>query len=110
MRSFRTRLVLILLCGLVPFFLISASALFAVVDPDKGAARPVWNEGVDYLAAMLVSGETSFDVQKVSGLLDFVVSEKGGDANLDPGIRENATGAYFFSDVKAPLSRVVKYA
>jgi len=111
MRSVRIRLVLILIlfCGLAPFFLIPA-AVFAVVDPDKGAARPGWNEGIDYLAAMIVSREKSFDVQKVAGLLDFVVSEKGGDANLDPGTRENATGAYFFSDVKAPLSKVVKYA
>ena len=112
MRSVRERvvLVLILFFGSALFFLIPASAVFAVVDPDKGAARPGWNEGVDYLATMIVSRETSFDVQKVSGLLDFVVSEKGGDANLDPGTRENATGAYFFSDIKAPLSKVVKYA
>ena len=30
--------------------------------------------------------------------------------NMNPGKRENATGAYFFSDVKAPLSKVIKYA
>ena len=112
MRWFGTRWVLILtlLLGSTLFFLIPASALFAAVDTDKGAARTGWNEGVDYLAAMLASGEASFDVQKVSGLLDFVVSAKGGDVSLDPGKRENATGAYFFSDIKAPLSKVVKYA
>jgi len=106
----RLALILTLLCGSAPFFLIPASALFAVVGPDKSVLRPGWNKGVDYLAAMLVSRETFFDTQKVSDLLDFVVSAKGGDANLDPGNRENATGAYFFSDVKVPLSRVVKYA
>ncbi len=112
MSSVWVRLVLIitLLCGSLPFFPIPGSALFAAADPDKSAARPGWNEGVDYLAALLKSGETSFDVQKVAGLLDFVVSEKGGDANLNPGKRENAAGAYFFADVKAPLSKVVKYA
>jgi hypothetical protein len=46
----------------------------------------------------------------VSDLLDFVVSTQGGNANLDPGKRDNATGAYFFADVKAPLSKVIKYA
>jgi len=50
------------------------------------------------------------DVAKVSGLLDFVVSEKGGNAGLDPGKRENAVGAYFFTDVQAPLSKIVRYA
>ena len=59
---------------------------------------------------MLKSKETSFDVQKVSGLLDFAISEKGVEAKMKPGGRENATGAYFFTDVKAPLSKVVKYA
>ena len=101
--------ILTLLFGLTPFFLIHGSALFAATDPDKNVAHPGWNEGIDYLAGMLTSGET-FDVKKVSGLLDFVVSEKGGDANLNPGKRENAVGAYFFTDVKAPLSKVVKYA
>ena len=112
MRSFVARLVLILMLffGSSPVFLLRCSTLFAATDPDKGAARPGWNEGIDYLAAMLTSREASFDVQKVSGLLDFVVSEKGGDANMNPGKRENAAGAYFFSDVKAPLSKVIKYA
>lgn len=112
MRSFGVRLVLILtlLCGSTLFFLIPGSALFAAVVPDKNVTRPGWNKGVDYLEAMLASGEASFDTQKVSDLLDFVVSTQGGDANLDPGNRENATGAYFFSDIKVPLSKVVKYA
>ena len=112
MRSVLARLVLIvtLLFGSMPFLLLPGSALFAAVDPDKGAARPVWNEGIDYLAAMLTSREVSFDVPKVTGLLDFVVSEKGGDANLNPGKREKAAGAYFYTDVKAPLSKVLKYA
>jgi hypothetical protein len=112
MRLFRTRLVLILafFSVLTPFFLISESTLFAAAGSDKGEARPIWDEGIEFLFAMLKSKDSPFDVQKVSGLLDFVVSEKGGEANLDPGKRENATGAYFFSDVKAPLSKVIKYA
>jgi hypothetical protein len=112
MRSFGTRLVLILsfFFVLTPFFLISENPLFAAVGSDKGDARPIWEEGIAYLFSVLKSKESSFDVQKVSGLLDFVVSEKGGEANMDPGKRENATGAYFFSDVKAPLSKVIKYA
>jgi hypothetical protein len=112
MRSFGVRLVwfLTLLCGSTLLFLIPGSALFAATGPDKNVSRPEWNRGVDYLAAMLASRETSFDVQKVADLLDFVVSTQGGDANLDPGKRENATGAYFFSDIKAPLSKVIKYA
>ena len=112
MRSVRIKLVLILtlIFGVTPFLLIHGSALFAAADPDRSAATPGWNEGIDHLAAVLKSGETTFDVKKVSGLLDFVVSEKGGDANLNPGKRENAAGAYFFTDVKAPLSKVVKYA
>ncbi|MFH2041547.1 MAG: hypothetical protein ABIJ35_03390 [Acidobacteriota bacterium] len=59
---------------------------------------------------MLASREMSFDTQKVSDLLDFAVSTQGGNADLDPGKREDATGAYFFSDIKVPLSKVVKYA
>ncbi len=112
MRSFVVRSVLLLMLffGSTPFLLLPGSALFAAVDPDKSAARPGWNEGIDYLAAMLKGGEMNFDVKKVSGLLDFLVSEKGGDASLNPGKRENAAGAYFFTDVKAPLSKVVKYA
>lgn len=112
MRSVGTKLVFILtlLFGLTPLFLIPGSALFAAAVPDKSAAPSGWNEGIDYLAAMLKSGETTVDFKKMSGLLDFVVSEKGGDANLNPGKRENAAGAYFFTDVKAPLSKVVKYA
>ncbi|MCE5262194.1 MAG: hypothetical protein LLG97_01530 [Deltaproteobacteria bacterium] len=65
---------------------------------------------MDYLEAMLDGKETAFDVQKVADLLDFAVSAQGGDANLDPGKRDSATGAYFFADVKAPLSKVIKYA
>jgi hypothetical protein len=112
MRSFVARVVLILTVffGSTLFFLLSGSALFAAVEPDKGAVRAGWNEGTDYLATMLAGRETSFDVRKVSGLLDFVVSEKGGDAGMNPGKRENAAGAYFFSDIKAPLSKVIKYA
>jgi hypothetical protein len=112
MRLFGRSLVLILtfFFGSTPFFLIPGSALSAAVDSDKSAARPVWGEGIDYLSVVLTSRAMSFDVKKVSGLLDFVVSDKSGDANLNPGNRENAVGAYFFSDVKAPLSKVVKYA
>ncbi|OHE35168.1 MAG: hypothetical protein A3J94_13010 [Syntrophus sp. RIFOXYC2_FULL_54_9] len=95
---------------LTPFSLVSESALFAAVGSDKADARPMWEEGIAYLFSMLKNKDSSFDVQKVSGLLDFVVSEKGGVTNLDPGKRENATGAYFYSDVKAPLSKVIKYA
>jgi hypothetical protein len=112
MRSFGTRLVLILVFyfALSPFFLISGGTLLAAVGSGKGEARPVWDEGIEYLFTMLKSKDNSCDVQKVAGLLDFVVSEKGKEANLNPGEREGATGAYFFSDVKAPLSKVIKYA
>ena len=112
MRSFSVKLalVLMLLCGSTLFSLLPGSALFAAASPDKNAAHPGWNRGVDYLEAMLECRETSFDVQKVADLLDFVVSTQGGDANLDPGKRDNATGAYFHADIKAPLSKVVKYA
>jgi hypothetical protein len=106
----RLAVIITLICGSMPFLHVPGSALFAAGDSDRSAARPGWNEGVDYLAALLQSGETSFDIQKVASLLDFVVSEKGGDANLNPGKRENAAGAYFYADVKAPLSKVVKYA
>jgi hypothetical protein len=101
---------LTLLCGSTLFFLIPGSALFAAAGPDKNSARPEWNTGVEYLAAMLPGRETTFDVKKVADLLDFVVSTQGIDTNMDPGKRENATGAYFFTDIKAPLSKVIKYA
>jgi hypothetical protein len=109
---FWTRLVLVvtLLCGFTLFSPVPSPLLFASAVPDKNASSPEWNKGVDYLEAMLTSKETSFDVQKVADLLDFVVSAKGANAHLDPGKRDNATGAYFFSDVNAPLSKVVKYA
>jgi len=112
MRLFGTRSVwvLVFFSVWIAFFLISGGTLFAAVGSEKGEARPVWDEGIEYLFTMLKSKDNSCDVQKVSGLLDFVVSEKGGETNLDPGKRESATGAYFFSDVKAPLSKVIKYA
>ena len=112
MRSFRTRWLLILAFfpGLMPGFLIPGGTLCAAVGSDKSEARPIWDDGITYLLTMLTSKETSFDVQKVSGLLDFALSEKGAEAKMKPGERENATGAYFFTDVKAPLSKVVKYA
>ena len=112
MRSFGTRWVWfwVFFSVWISFFLISGGTLFAAVRSDKGEARPGWDEGIDYLFTMLKSKNNSCDVQKLSGLLDFVVSEKGKEANLNPGERENATGAYFFSDVKAPLSKVIKYA
>jgi hypothetical protein len=87
---------------------IPGSAVLAA-GQDKNGPRPEWNRGVDYLEAMLDSKD-AFDAQKVADLLDFVVSAPGGNANLDPGKRDNATGAYFFTDVKAPLSKVIKYA
>jgi len=110
MRSFGVRLLLVLtfLCGSTLF--MPGSVLFAAADTDKKVSPPEWNRGVDYLEAMLESKETSFDVQKVADLLDFVASTQGGNANLDPGKRDNATGAYFFTDIKAPLSKVIKYA
>jgi hypothetical protein len=112
MRSVKRKFVLILifLLGSAIFFLSPGSALPPAVESDKGTSRHVWHEGIEYLASILTGKETSFNVTKVSGLIDFVVSEKGGDANLNPGKRENAAGAYFFSDVKAPLSKIVKYA
>ena len=112
MRSVCTRWVLILAFfpGLMPGFLIPGGTLFAAVGSDKSEVCPIWDDGITYLMTMLKSKETSFDVQKVSGLLDFAISEKGVEAKMKPGGRENATGAYFFTDVKAPLSKVVKYA
>ncbi|HVO68171.1 MAG TPA: hypothetical protein VMT12_16975 [Syntrophales bacterium] len=112
MRLFGKRLVLILafFFGLTPLFFIFGDALSTAYGADGSEARPVWDEGISYLLAMLKSRDASFDVQKVSGLLDFAISEKGGDASLNPGQRENATGAYFFVDVKEPLSKVIKYS
>ena len=112
MKAFRTRWLLILAFfpGLMPGFLIPGGTLYAAAGSDKSEARPIWDDGITYLLTMLPSKETSFDVQKVSGLLDFALAEKGGEAKMKPGERENATGAYFFTDVKAPLSKVVKYA
>ena len=112
MRSFCTKWVLILtfLSGVTLSALIPGGTLFAAAGPNKTEARPIWDEGITYLFAMLASRETSFDVQKVSGLLDFALAEKGVEAKMRPGERENATGAYFFTDVKAPLSKVIKYA
>ncbi|OPY92005.1 MAG: hypothetical protein A4E73_01567 [Syntrophaceae bacterium PtaU1.Bin231] len=112
MRSFLTRSVLFfsLLFGSLAPFLIPGSALSAAAEANKTPGRPAWNEGIEYLAAMLTSGGTAVDVSKLSGLLDFVISDKGADTSLDPGKRENATGAYFLTDIKAPLSKIVRYA
>ena len=103
-------LVLAVFFGWTLSFLIPGGTLFAAAGSDKSEARPIWDEGITYLFTMLPGKETSFDVQKVSGLLDFAISEKDSEAKMKPGERENATGAYFFTDVKAPLSKVVKYA
>jgi hypothetical protein len=81
---------------------------FASPGPDKPAAAD-WGKGVDYLEALLTGKGTAFDPQKVAGLLDFVASPKGANAQLDPGKRDNATGAYFFFNVNAPLAKVLKY-
>ena len=112
MRSFCTRWLVILALspGLMPGFLIPGGTLCAAAGSDKSEARPIWDDGITYLLTMLTSKETSFDVQKVSGLLDFAISEKGVEAKMQPGERENATGAYFFTDVKTPFSKVIKYA
>ena len=112
MKSFGKRWILILAFfpGLTLSFFVPGGTLFAAVGSDKSEARPIWDEGITYLFTILTSRETSFDVQKVSGLLEFAISEKGSEAKMKPGERENATGAYFFTDVKAPLSKVVKYA
>lgn len=110
MRSWGVKVVLVLtlLFGSTLFY--PGSALFAAAGPDKNAPHSEWGRGIDYLESMLAGKENAFDVQKVADMLDFVASAKGSDANLDPGKRDNATGAYFFTDVKAPLSKVVKYA
>ena len=111
MKSFSKRvLILVFIFGLMPIFLFPGNGLSAADGSGRSEAPPVWDDGISYLLAMLRNREASFDVQKLSGLLDFVASEKSGDTNLDPGKRENATGAYFFVDVKAPLSKVIKYA
>ena len=111
MRSLGTRCVWILAVFLgCSFFLTPGNAWSASAGSDKVEVRPAWDEGITYLLATLRNRDAAFDAQKVAGLLDFVASEKGGDANLNPGKRENATGAYFFSDVKAPLSKVLKYS
>jgi hypothetical protein len=112
MKTFRTTWLLMLAFfpGLMPGFLIPGGTLYAAAGSDKSEARPIWDDGITYLLTMLTSKETSLDVQKVSGLLDFALAEKGVEAKMKPGERENATGAYFFADVKAPLTKVVKYA
>ncbi len=102
--------VLTVVTGLLPVFLFPGSSLSAAAVPGPGADRPGWSDGIDYLTALLTAKDNSVDVQKVAGLLDFVISEKGADAGLNPGKRDNAVGAYFFTDVKAPLPRVIKYA
>jgi hypothetical protein len=111
MVSFGVRWLLILtfFFGLTPIFLTDGT-LFAAVGSDNSETRPIWDDGITYLLSTLTSKDTSIDVQKVSGLLDFAISEKGVKAKMSPGERENATGAYFFTDVKAPLAKVIKYA
>ena len=103
-------LMLAFLPGLIPGFLIPGGTLCAAVGPEKSETRLIWDEGITYLLTMLTNKETAVDVSKVSGLLDFALAEKGVEARMKPADRENATGAYFFTDVKAPLSKVVKYA
>jgi hypothetical protein len=99
--------VFVFLTGL---FIIPAGALFASGMADRGESRSAWDEGVSYLLAAVARKDAAFDARAVAGLLDFVLSEKGGDANLNPGKRENATGAYFLSEVDVPLAKVVQYA
>lgn len=94
----------------MPLLLMYDSPLHAAVGSDKADAHPAWEEGVAHLFSALKNKESSLDVQKLSGLLDFVASERGGEARLDPGKRENATGAYFVSDIHLPLYKVIKYA
>lgn len=106
----RLLLVITLLTGSLSVFPVSGSTVSAAADREGGAGRPVWSDGIEYLASILTAKESSFDVNRVAGLLDFVVSEKGADTGLNPGKRENATGAYFFSDVRAPLAKVIRYA
>lgn len=95
--------------GIVALFL-SGGTLGAAPVTDKGESLQAWEEGIDYLFTLLKNKDSALDVQKVAGLLDFVVSEKGKTGNLNPGEREGATGAYFFTDVHAPLSKVIRYA
>lgn len=90
--------------------LFPGASLWAAAGADKGDKAPRWNKGVDYLESLLESRDAAFDSQKVAELLDFVVSPQGADAHLDPGKRDNATGAYFYTDIKAPLAKVLKYA
>jgi hypothetical protein len=106
----RWLLILAFFPGLIPGFLIPGGTLCAAVGPEKSETRLIWDEGITYLLTMLTDKETAVDVSKVSGLLDFALAEKGVEARMKPAERENATGAYFFTDVKAPLSKVVKYA
>lgn len=93
----------------ISFSFLTGGTLFASGGTDKGEPRPVWDEGITYLLAAAKNKDSAFDAQKVAGLLDFVASEKGGDANLNPGKRDNATGAYFYSDVRVSLAKVLKY-
>jgi hypothetical protein len=90
--------------------LLPGGTLFASGTVDKGGIRPPWDEGITYLLKALKHRDAAFDARKVTGLLDFVLSEKGGDAGLTPGKRDNATGVYFLTDVKVPLARVIQYA
>jgi hypothetical protein len=112
MGLYRARWLLILAFfpGLIPGFLVPGGTLWAAVGTDKSEAHPIWDEGITYLLTALTSKETTVDVSKVSGLLDFALAEKGIEAKMKPADRENATGAYFFTDVKAPLPKVIKYS
>ena len=92
-----------LLWGGAPFSSAPSSTLFAATTPE-------WNKGVGYLGTMLNPKGASIDAKNVAELLDFVVSANGTNAQLDPGRRDNATGAYFFFNVNAPLAKVIKYA
>ena len=90
------------------FLFLPGGTLFASGTAE--GAGPHWDEGITYLLTTLKHRDAPFDARKVTGLLDFILSEKGGDPGLNPGKRENATGTYFLSDVKVPLAKVIKYA
>ncbi len=89
---------------------VPGGAPAAAGDAEGSAGRPAWEEGISYLLGMLTAKENSLDAAKVSGLLDFALAERGAAPTMKPADREGATGAYFFTDVKAPLSKVIRYA
>lgn len=102
-----SRLVTVALWGLL---LILPATVRANTEPEVPTIPKGAKLGIDYVVELTEAKGGVFDPSQVAELLDFVDLDTSSMEGLSPGRRGGLEGGCYRAEIKAPLSKVLKYA